>query len=132
MVQSHKGPKGSKDNEPTPQWFYCELQQIFNFDFDPCIPNYKEDSLKIKWGKRNYVNCPWSNKKIWIHKVLEEQKLGNLSVMWLPVGTDTKWFKELILPNASVYFIPGRVNLDNGKHPAYPSMLCIFFPKLGY
>jgi hypothetical protein len=126
----NKGPKGVNDLGRTPIKFYKNLDSIFHFDFDPCPPNPTFDGLSIEWGKRNYVNCPWSDKEPWILKAIEEQKKGKLTVMWLPVGTDTHWFTKLILPNAVIHWIHGRITLDNGKHPSYPSMLCIFFPKL--
>ena len=49
------------DNWATPQWLYDKLNDEFDFDFDPCPLNSKIDGLNIKWGKRNFVNPPYSN-----------------------------------------------------------------------
>lgn len=56
-----------KDNWATPRDFYKKLDEEFNFDFDPCPLNDGEilpenDGLLIKWGKRNYINPPYSRK----------------------------------------------------------------------
>lgn len=122
--------KGLNDNEPTPKYFYKELNARFHFTFDPCPPNPKFDGLAIEWRKRNYVNPPYSKKVKWIEKAIHQQKKGRLSVMLLPVDTSTSWYHDLIVPNAKVEFIRGRLNLDSGKHPAYASMIAIFHPKL--
>jgi len=123
------GKKGANDNEPTPKYFYEELNKEFNFDFDPCPHNPTFDGLAIEWGQRNYVNPPYSKKIKWIEKALEEQKKGRFSVMLLPVDTSTSWFQDMIFPNCEIRWVRGRLKLDNGKHPAYASMLAIFNGK---
>jgi hypothetical protein len=104
------------DNWATPKEFYDKLNKEFNFDFDPCpLMNESEitpekDGLLIEWGKRNYINPPYSKslKEAFVLKSIEESKKGKLCVMLLPVSTSTKLFHEHILPNATeIRFVKG-------------------------
>lgn len=103
------------DNYATPPEFYNQLNDRFNFDFDPCPYNEGEiinDGLKIDWGKSNFVNPPYSQKlkELFIKKGIEEMKKGNTSVFLIPVSTSTKLFHDHILPNAtSIEFVKGRI-----------------------
>jgi len=83
----------------TPPDLYAELDEEFDFDFDPCPYQKPEgfDGLTCNWGKRNYVNPPFGSiihqgrKKgptAWMRKAIEEQQKGNLSVVVYPVD---KW-----------------------------------------
>jgi site-specific DNA-methyltransferase (adenine-specific) len=110
------------DNYATPPEFYKELNDQFNFDFDPCPYNENEilnDGLKIEWGKSNFVNPPYSQKlkEAFILKGIEEMKKGKLSVFLIPVSTSTKLFHDHILPNASkIEFIKGRIKFGKLDH----------------
>jgi len=44
--------------------------------------------------------------------------------MLLPVDTSTQWFWDLIIPNFHVYFFDRRLELGNGHHPKFASMIC--------
>ena len=122
-----------KDEWETPKDFYNELNKEFNFDFDPCPINPTFDGLSIEWGKRNFVNPPYSRKlkEAFILKAIEESKKGKLCVMLLPVSTSTKIFHENILPNSEIRFIRGRLKFSNlktcGQHD---SMIVILKQKL--
>ncbi len=115
------------DSSPSPQW----ILDMYHDYFDPCPldDNPKFDGLTIPWKKYNYVNCPYSNKKPWILKAIEEQKKGNLSVMLLPHVPEAVWYFDLVVPNAVILGFRSRLELDNGKHPRYGSMLAVFHPK---
>lgn len=133
----------NNDNWCTPEWFYEELNNEFNFDFDPCplmegeIPPEK-DGLLIEWGKRNFVNPPYSRdlKEAFVKKAIEESKKGKLVVMLLPVSTSTKLFHDIIQPNAEeIRFIKGRLKFlgvntkgeyVTNKTPMHDSMIVIF------
>ena len=103
------------DNYATPPEFYEELNKRFNFDFDPCPYNEGiiiKDGLKIEWGKRNYVNPPYSQKlkEAFVMKGIEEMRKGKLCVFLIPVSTSTKLFHDFIKPNAtSIEFVKGRI-----------------------
>ena len=104
-----------KDDWQTPKYLYNELNQEFNFNFDPCpyMHNLEEwDGLKIEWNKRNFVNPPYSRKlkEEFVKKAILESKKGKLCVLLLPVSTSTVLFHDYILPNKKeIRFIRGRL-----------------------
>jgi len=124
----------------TPDWLYKKLDDEFHFDFDPCPLNSTFDGLSIEWGQYNFINPPYSRdlKPKFIQKAYEQSLLGKTCVMLIPAATGTKQFHEIILPNAEVRFLKGRVKFKGyntkgeytennaGKHD---SMIVIFRPK---
>lgn len=134
------------DNWSTPKSLYDELDLEFNFDFDPCPLNEGEitpdkDGLLIDWGKRNFVNPPYSRKlkPLFVEKAIKEAEKGNTSVFLIPVSTSTKLFHEQILPNAKdIRFLKGRVKFAgtntkgefvNSKAGMHDSMVVVFEGK---
>ena len=103
------------DNYATPPELYNELDNRFNFDFDPCPYNEGEiinDGLEAEWGESNFVNPPYSLKlkELFVKKGIEEMKKGKLCVFLIPVSTSTKLFHKYIKPNATeIDFIEGRI-----------------------
>ena len=128
------------DDWETPAYIYAPLNKEFKFDFDPCPLRSKKDGLKIKWGKRNYINPPYSRKlkEAFVIKAIEESKKGKLCVCLLPVSTSTKLFHDYILPNQKeIRFVRGRIAFKGtntkGKYvtqnkPMHDSMIVIFKP----
>lgn len=129
-----------KDHWATPTEFYEKLDQEFHFNFDPCPLHSEFDGLSIEWNERNYINPPYSRrlKEAFIKKAFEQSKKGKLCVMLLPVSTSTKIFHEIILPNAEIRFIKGRLHFEGintfgdlvtNKCGMHDSMVVIFRPK---
>ena len=121
------------DNWATPEWLYKELDEEFTFDFAPCPLNSTFDGLKMSWGKRNFINPPYSNVIGFLQKAHEELKNGNadLCVFLTFSNTDTKWFHNYCYNIGELRFIKGRLKFvdENGntKNSAMrPSMLVIF------
>lgn len=131
------------NNWATPKHFYEKLNDEFCFDFDPCPLNTGEISpekngLLINWGKRNFVNPPYSRalKEAFVLKALEESKKGAICVLLLPVSTSTRLFHEVIKPNATeIRFVRGRISFcgvnAKGEYtetnkPMHDSMIVIF------
>lgn len=110
------------EKSPSPRW----LLNVFQTFFDPCPPNPTFDGLNIPWKKFNYVNPPFNKKVPWINKALEEQALGNTTVMLLPHDTRAILYADKILPNCEVLMFRGNFDLDNGKHTRYGMILAIF------
>ena len=135
------------DNWQTPKELYDLLNDEFNFDFDPCPICFDEitpdkDGLLIDWGKRNFINPPYSKKlkDSFVKKAIDEAKKGKLCVCLLPVSTSTILFHDHIKPNASeIRFIKGRVKFIgintfgekvSNKSGMHDSMIVIFKNKI--
>lgn len=126
------------DNWATPAELYNKLNTEFNFDFDPCPLHSDFDGLSVAWGKRNFINPPYSRKlkDAFVKKAIEESKKGKLCVMLLPVSTSTRLFHDFILPNQKqIRFIDGRIKFCGvntkgeyvtGKAGMHDSMLVVF------
>ena len=117
-----------KQTWKTPKEFYSKLNAEFHFNFDPCPPNPKFDGLAIEWGKRSFVNPPYSEVKKWVEKAWTEAQKGKLVVMLTASRTDTKWFHEIVLPYAKeIRFIKGRLKFDDYENSApFPSVIIVF------
>ena len=127
----------NNDNWATPKKLYDELNAEFNFDFDPCPLNSEFDGLACEWGKSNFINPPYNrkDKPKFIQKAYEEWQKGKTCVLLIPSATGTKQFHELMLPNAEIRFVKGRIAFEGintkgeyvttkkGKHD---SMIVIF------
>jgi len=106
------------DNWETPKELYHELNETYNFDFDPCPINFGEitpdkDGLLIEWGNMNFVNPPYSRnlKEAFVKRAIHEMNVNfKSSVLLLPVSTSTALFHDYIKPNAhAIEFLRGRV-----------------------
>lgn len=137
-----KNRDGSAPNDhwETPDWLYQQLDAEFKFDFDPCPLHADFDGLAIEWGSSNFVNPPYNrvDKPKFIAKAFEEWKKGKQVVLLIPAATGTAQFHDLILPNAEVRFLRGRIAFkgfnDKGEYTTrnkgkHDSMLCIFKPN---
>lgn len=110
------------DSYATPKWLF----ELFEGWFDPCPlnPKPKFDGLKIVWGRRTYVNPPYSKPQLWVEKAIEEKNKGKLIVMLLRADTSTRYFARCIEEGEVLFF--GRRIKFNGKTPYFASMLVIF------
>ena len=114
---------------PTPELFKAQLEKEFHFDFDPCPLGGDIDgrsTLFVSWkGRRVFCNPPYGPE---IPKFLARAPEAELAVFLVPARTDTRWFHDICLPNATeIRFIKGRLRFGDGKYPApFPSMLVIF------
>jgi len=60
----------------TPEWLYKELDQEFQFDFDPCpLYGFRDgrSGLEMQWGKSTYCNPPYGRViGAWTAKAVKE------------------------------------------------------------
>lgn len=113
----------------TPPDVYAALNREFDFTFDPCPLDGKEDGLAplfVSWaGHRVFCNPPYGPKMAqWLKRACE----ADLSVFLIPARTDTRWFHDLVLPFAKeIRFIRGRLRFGDAKAGApFPSMVVVF------
>lgn len=130
----------TSDHWSTPPELVRELEREFGtFDLDPCCraetakaPTYytaQDDGLKQRWFGKVWLNPPYSKPAPWLRKAAERE--ADLTVSLLPVRTDTKWFHELVLGNAEIRFLRGRIKWIGWQgtpipNPKEPSMLAIY------
>ncbi len=70
-----------------------------------------DDGLRDPWsGRLAFVNPPWSAQKKWIERAYDQWRRGKVrTVMCLvPAKTDTKFFHDVLIEEADVYFLQGR------------------------
>lgn len=108
----HDGNKDGKHYWLTPPDLMEQLNDEFQFDFDPCpfpLPD-GFDGLTCDWGKSNYVNPPFGSiihdgkKKgptAWARKCIAERAKGKNVVMVYPID---KWI--CYLASAGAEFRP--------------------------
>ena len=136
MVQELK-PFHIDENERywlIPPKLYEDLNNEFNFDYDPCVYPKVKDTLVTKWGKMNYVNPPFRKKDgsptAFVRKAILEQSKGNSSVLVLP----TQSYVNLLLESGAELRSLGRVkwlSARNHKEMKAPPNTTLFYLK-GY
>lgn len=119
------------DNVPTPRSIYNDLNKEFDFDFDPCPLKHditQWDGLQVEWGRKNFVNPPFSNIPTWVKKALVERDKGKVVVMLLTARLNAKYWHDLVLPNASeIRFYAGKIKFnDKGSGLPTPVAAVVF------
>lgn len=117
--------KGTRQPDfATPQGFVDYIEEVFDFNFDLDAAASKEnakarlyidkemDSFKTDWDGHVWLNPPYGNMiEPFIKRAIQQRE--NCESIWVlvPARTDTKWFHDLVIPNANeVYLIRGRLN----------------------
>jgi site-specific DNA-methyltransferase (adenine-specific) len=138
-----KSMVSSKTNEwETPQWFFDELNEEFNFTLDPCSNGnhkcskfftIKEDGLKQDWSKDIvFMNPPYGGHTgDWLEKALVEYQKGATVVCLIVSSTDRSYWHDYIFPYAKqIRFIRGRLKFGEADRTApFASAIVIFSPK---
>jgi len=104
----------------TPPDIYNELDEEFNFDFDPCpYPWDGIDGTEIDWGNSTYLNPPFrksdgKNGKgptAFVRKAIEENKKGKTVVVMI----NTMSFINMLVEAGAEIRSMGRVKWLDGK-----------------
>jgi site-specific DNA-methyltransferase (adenine-specific) len=140
----HESLYSSRSEEwPTPQDFYDQLHDEFDFTLDPCAtadnaktPSYftkQDDGLSRSWGKhRVFCNPPYGKTmREWARKCYEASQAGALVVLLAHARTDTRWFHDWVYGKADeIRFVRGRLKFGDGKQSApFPSLVAIDHPQ---
>lgn len=117
------------DRVQTPKSLLDILDEVFHFDFDPCPLDPTFDGLSVDWGLSNFVNPPYSSIPRWIKKaVSERQKEKEKStVLLVPVRTNTRYWFEHVLPNATRIFAIRKGIRFEGYDRPLPVPLCLIW-----
>jgi hypothetical protein len=116
----------------TPKTVFEQLNNEFHFTFDPCPYSKKPklDGLRIKWHGKVWVNPPYSDPAPWLEKALSELDNFNCSlvVFLIKSATGTKWFHDLVIPNAlEIRAIKGRLSfIASGERAPFDSLIVVF------
>ena len=108
------------DTLRTPKYI---IDAIGKFDLDPCAGEYTqigkvnwwdgrfEDGLSNEWFGFVFCNPPFSEKELWIKKMLKHRN----GILLLPERGSAPWFGR-IAESADKYFVIGKkINFDGGS-----------------
>ena len=137
-------PQALTDQWATPQHVFDEWDMKYNFDLDPAASstNHKCDNWygldHPDTSRRDGLAANWSANAVWLNppygrpiaewtKKAYESNL--LTVLLLPVRTDTKWFHDYC-KQFEITFIKGRLKFGDSKNSApFPSMVVEMTPR---
>lgn len=127
----------------TPQRFFDQLNEEFEFDLDVCaIPENAKcatffspevDGLVQEWIGNCWMNPPYGRTiNRWVEKAYVSSLNGALVVCLLPARTDTQWWHNFCAkadPKKDIRFVKGRLRFGGSKKDApFPSVVVIFRP----
>jgi hypothetical protein len=128
-----KGQRGERGEQAaqTPDWLWSALEDVYGkFDFDPCPHAPTFNGLSVPWKRLNYCNPPYNNVRAWIEKALQELKHGRATVFLIPFRPTSKYFQELVFPNASELRILGQRIAFKGFEKTLPlRLVAVLFGK---
>lgn len=142
-----KAMVSSKSNEwSTPQDFFDELNEEFNFTLDPCSTHVnckcerhytmEDDGLSKDWSEDVvFMNPPYGgNTGGWIKKAYEESKKGSTVVCLIVSSTDRSYWHDYIFPYAAqIRFVRGRLKFNGVSTTApFASAVVVFTDKITY
>ena len=121
----------------TPQKFYDNYNQTYNFDLDVCATKdnakcnkyytEEDDGLSQDWKGTVWMNPPYGREiGKWMKKAYESSLAGSTIVCLVPSRTDTKWWHDYAM-KGDITFIKGRLKFGDAKNSApFPSAVVIF------
>jgi hypothetical protein len=121
------------DDIGTPDDLYEDLNEEYHFDHDPCPMNGASNekvpnglASKTRWGHCNFVNPPYSDIPAWMKKAVREMdEYGSKSVFLVPARTNSVYWRDIVLPNATdIRFISGRIKFK-GYNVGFPHPIAL-------
>lgn len=94
--------------------------------FDPCPVNPLFDGLSVEWGKKNFINPPYSQIGDWVNRAVRDYNYRKFDKTWflVPARTDTRWFNFIYSFCDYVIFITGCLKFGDSSNSApFPSVL---------
>ena len=129
------------DRWETPQDFFNQLHQQFNFTLDVCaLPDNAKceryftpeiDGLAQDWAKNKedviWLNPPYGRQiSKWLKKAYETSLQGLTIVCLVPARTDTVWWHDYAM-HGDIYFVKGRLKFGGHQNAApFPSAVIVF------
>lgn len=123
----------------TPQAFFDELDEIFNFTEDACAiaENAKcaryitpeQDALKCLWGGVVWCNPPYGKDiEKWMYQAwLSSENTAKTVVCLVHARTDTRWWHNWVTRATRVEFVKGRLKFGGSSNSApFPSAIVVF------
>ena len=110
--------RGIHDNDPTSSNLYDVIVNKLGF-VDVCQDPKRFDATASVWPDKAYCNPPFRNKRPFIERAVESNKLGRQVLLYLPLDPTTKWFKELYNANALIIIFTKRMGHSKYPHALY-------------
>lgn len=113
------GPLKKNDQLLTPKWVYQALGPV---DLDPCAAtntfigktNYAiahgQDGLILPWKGFVYCNPPFSQKELWINRMIQH----NQGILLLPERGSAPWFGPLAETSGKYFVMGKKINFIGG------------------
>lgn len=114
----------NNDSIATPDYLYGRLNSIYRFDFDPCPLNFTKDGLSTDWGKRNFVNPPFSKIARFLDKAIIEMGKGNFSLFLVTTRTQSQYWERFVYPYATEFILLRPITFQGYDHP-FPIPCCL-------
>ncbi|KAJ3078491.1 hypothetical protein HK102_004468 [Quaeritorhiza haematococci] len=111
----------------TPEYILKYLIGKFGPLRDPCPMNPCYDGLTVPWSEKetNFVNPPYKYLAPWLNKAIQERKPA---VFLIPFRPHTRYFRDLIYKQATVYILPDLIKFKGYSHRLPIAMcLAVFF-----
>ena len=110
--------KGIHDNKPTFKPLYDIITQLKYKDV--CLDKNKFNAEVELWADHSYCNPPFSNKKPFILKAIESNKILHSEILlYLPFDPRTSWFRLLYQQNALIMVFMKRMGYAKFPHALY-------------
>jgi len=114
-------------------------RSVGGFDLDPCsgaeseriadtVYTADDDGLSQSWEGTVWLNPPFSEKKKWLRKAINEHSAGraDLIVVLVPVDTSTQWFQNYFAECDLMCWLEGRDWFQADGSPAFNSVVGVY------